>query len=77
MRTTTWTVPAYHCHHCLRKIKETLNEIEGVRVVGSDPGQHQVTVAAPTPEALAYAKHLLAQAGYPVQAGNTAASHFR
>lgn len=67
MRTVEWMIPSYHCPNCLRKIKTTLAEIEGVAVLRADQSRHCVTLAAPTPEALAYAKRRLAEAGYPVQ----------
>jgi copper chaperone CopZ len=67
MRTVDWTIPAYHCSNCLLKIKHVLGEIEGVHLVRHNQSQHTVTLEAPTPEALAYTKRRLAQAGYPVQ----------
>jgi copper chaperone CopZ len=70
MRTVDWTIPAYHCSNCLLKIKNVLGEIEGIRLVRNDQSNHKITLEAPGPEALAYAKHRLAQAGYPVQPGN-------
>lgn len=68
MRRVEWTIPSYHCANCLRKMKEVLAEIEGLRLVRHDERLHQLTLEAAGPEALAYAKRQLAQAGYPVQA---------
>ncbi len=67
MRTVTWVIPAYHCHHCLRRITEALRDVKGIHLVHSDPAKHVLTVEGNSPEVLAYAKHLLAEAGYPVQ----------
>lgn len=67
MRTVDWTIPAYHCPDCLRRIKHILDEIEDVRLIRSDQAQHRLSLEAQTVEALAYAKRRLAAAGYPVQ----------
>lgn len=67
MRTVVWTIPAYHCPNCLRKINQILEQIEGITLVQNDQRHHQLTLKAHTPEALAFAKHRLAEAGYPVQ----------
>ncbi len=67
MRTVNWIVPDFHCHHCLSRINETLREIQGVRLLRSNPATHTLTVEGSDPEVLAYAKRCLAQAGYPVK----------
>lgn len=71
MRFVEWTIPAYHCPNCLRKIKAILEEIEGVSLEGSNQAQSRLTLKAQRPEALAYARRCLAEAGYPVQTGRT------
>lgn len=67
MRTVTWIIPDFHCHHCLSRIGETLREIKGVRLLRSNPTTHTLTVEGSDAEVLAYAKRRLGQAGYPVQ----------
>ena len=71
MRLVEWTIPAYHCPNCLRKIKAVLGEIEGISLEGSNQAQSRLTLKARTPEALAYARRCLAEAGYPVQTART------
>jgi copper chaperone CopZ len=39
MRIVEWTIPAYHCPNCLRKIKAVLAEIDGVCLLRSDQSQ--------------------------------------
>lgn len=67
MRTVNWIIPDYHCHHCLRRITEVLRDIKGLRLLRGDPAKHIITLEGYNPEVLAYAKHRLAEAGYPVQ----------
>lgn len=67
MRTVNWLAPTYHCGDCLLKIKRVLAEIEGVRLVSSDPRRQRLTIEAAGPEVIAYAKRRLAEAGFPVQ----------
>jgi hypothetical protein len=55
----------------LRKIKAVLGEIEGISLESSNQTQSRLTLKAQTPEALAYARRCLAEAGYPVQNGRT------
>jgi copper chaperone CopZ len=67
MRIVEWTIPAYHCPNCLRKIKAVLAEIDGVRLLCSDQSQHRLTLEVRTPEALVYARRRLTDAGYSVR----------
>lgn len=67
MRTVNWFVSAYHCANCLGKIKAILDKVEGVRLVQGQQNRQLITVEASGPEALAFAKRRLAEAGYPVQ----------
>lgn len=67
MRTVEWMIPSYNCSNCLHKIKTVLAEIEGVAILRTDQSQHRLTVEGRSPEALAYAKRRLAEAGYPAQ----------
>lgn len=67
MRTVNWLAPTYHCGNCLLKIKRILAEIEGIRLIGNDQRRQRLTIEATGPEVIAYAKHRLAEAGFPVQ----------
>jgi copper chaperone CopZ len=42
---TTYAVPAIHCEHCARSIREEVSEVPGVETVEVDLGAKTVTVA--------------------------------
>ena len=54
-----------HCSHCAARIRSTLAEIDGLRLVRVDVGKQTVQVEGERPEAFAFAKRQLADAGYP------------
>ncbi len=43
--TTTYTVPAIHCAHCVASIREEVSEVEGVDDVAVDLDTKLVTVS--------------------------------
>lgn len=70
-RTVNWVVPSLHCESCAARIRRTLAEIDGVRLVRIHVTRQIIEVEGAGPEALAYAKRQLAQAGYPCTVGET------
>jgi copper chaperone CopZ len=68
MRTVHWVVPNLHCDSCAARIRRTLAEIDGVRLVRVHVARQTIEVEGAGPEAFAYAKRQLAQAGYPCAA---------
>lgn len=67
MRTVAWYIPNFHCHNCLRTIKQTLEAIDGIQAVQGDLKTQRLTLRGRSPETLAFAKRRLAEAGYPVR----------
>jgi len=65
MRTVSWVVPDMHCGECAARIRRTLADIDGLRLVRVDVGHQTVQVEGEAPEVFAYAKRQLAAAGYP------------
>ncbi len=68
MRTVSWVVPAMHCGQCAARIRRTLADIDGLRLVQVDVGKQTVQVEGEAPEVFAFAKRQLAAAGYPCTA---------
>ncbi len=68
MDTLTYSVPAMHCHHCVRTIESELGELEGVRAVKADLERRQVTVTFEAPANDSRIRALLAEINYPAAA---------
>ncbi len=69
IRMVNWYVPALHCESCAGRIRRTLDEIDGVQLIRINVARQTIEVEGIGPEALAFAKRQLAQAGYPCTSG--------
>ncbi len=61
--TVTYTVPAIHCEHCARSIREEVSEVEGVDVVDVDLETKLVSVTGTELDDAAL-RSAIAEAGY-------------
>ncbi|HVN54314.1 MAG TPA: heavy-metal-associated domain-containing protein [Anaerolineaceae bacterium] len=67
MTTTTYFVPAIHCHHCIHTIKTEVADLAGVRSVDADLETQKVTITYEPPATPDKIEELLAEIDYPVQ----------
>jgi len=65
MSTTTLSVPAISCAHCIHTVQTELKLVPGVETVQADLKTKQVTLSYRDPSVLAEAKKTLAEIGYP------------
>ncbi len=66
MPTITLPVPNISCHHCIMTIQRELRPLEGIEQVEGSVEAKTVTLTYRDEEALARAKEVLAEIGYPV-----------
>lgn len=66
MAKTTLHVPNISCHHCVMTIQRELQPVEGISHVEGDVEAKTVTLEYRDEAALAQAKEVLAEVGYPV-----------
>lgn len=66
MPTITLRVPNISCHHCVMTIQRELRPLEGIERVEGSVEAKTVTLTYRDEEALARAKEVLAEIGYPV-----------
>ncbi|MGQ9459232.1 MAG: heavy-metal-associated domain-containing protein [Anaerolineae bacterium] len=66
MATVTLRVPNISCHHCIMTIQRELRSLEGIEQVEGSVEAKTVTLSYRDEEALARAKEVLAEIGYPV-----------
>jgi copper chaperone len=67
MTTTTYSVPAIHCMHCVNTIKTEIGELAGIRSVEADLQSKKVTIAYEDPATPEKIEKLLAEINFPVQ----------
>ncbi len=65
MITKTFHIPNISCGHCVRSIKDELEEIIGVSRVDGDPEKKLITVEYETPDALKTIRETLIDMNYP------------
>jgi copper chaperone len=65
MTTTTYTIPAIHCGHCIHTIQLELRELAGVTEVRADLADKEVIVSFDEPASDEKIRALLAEIEYP------------
>lgn len=65
MTTKTFHIPNISCGHCIKSIKNELEDIKGVSMVDGDPEKKVVTVEFDTPEALITIRETLTEMNFP------------
>ncbi len=65
MEEKTFTVPKISCGHCVKAIKEELNELDGVSAVEGDPGTKTITVNYHGPATEDSIRATLVEINYP------------
>ena len=66
MAKETFSIPNISCGHCVKSIKNELNELEGVKTVAGDPEKKSITVEFESPVTRELIKETLKQINYPV-----------
>jgi uncharacterized membrane protein YraQ (UPF0718 family)/copper chaperone CopZ len=57
-------VPDMNCAHCVQTITDAVRKVDGVRLVGADPGTKLVTIEVDSPEGAALAAAAIRDAGF-------------
>jgi hypothetical protein len=57
-------VPDMNCSHCAQTITEAVQKVDGVRLVGADPGTKLVTIETDSPDGVARAAAAIREAGF-------------
>jgi copper chaperone len=65
MTTKTFHIPNISCSHCVKNIKNGLEEINGVLKVEGDPEKKLITVEYETPDALKTIQETLIDMNFP------------
>jgi copper chaperone len=61
----TFHIPNISCGHCIKSIKNELEELEGVLKIEGDPSKKEITVEYETPGVLEVIKKNLAEIDFP------------
>ncbi len=67
MLQTTWHIPAMRCSHCEQRVRRALEGIAGLEIVSLDGARQSLELRTAGVEPLAYARHRLAEIGYPME----------
>mgnify|MGYP001041353595 CR=1 FL=1 len=67
MNTVTYLIPNISCGHCVRTIKNELEELEGIISVSADLESKQTTITFEPPATEEEIKKLLVEINYPAQ----------
>lgn len=62
----TFTIPNISCMHCVKSIKDELEEMDGVKTVEGSPDSKQIVVAWDPPATLEKIRETLTEINYPV-----------
>ena len=65
MATKTFHIPNISCGHCVKSIKDELEEVNGVLKVKGDPTKKEITVEYETPETLELIRNTLIEINFP------------
>jgi len=65
MEKTVFTIPSISCEHCVRSIKDELEELDGIASVVGDPEAKTATVEWERPATLAIIRDALEDIEYP------------
>lgn len=65
MATKTFHIPNISCGHCVKSIKNELEEVSGVLKVDGDPEKKEITVEYETPDALKTISETLIDMNFP------------
>jgi copper chaperone len=61
----TFHIPNISCGHCVRSIKDELEEVKGVLNVEGDPLKKEITIEYETPETLDLIRKSLIEIDFP------------
>ncbi len=67
MQTKTFHIPNISCGHCVKTIKNELEDLEGIAEVKGDPDKKEITVDWDHPASLENILETLAEINYPAQ----------
>ena len=67
MEKETLSIPNISCDHCVMTIKNELNELDGVNVLGGDAENKTITIEWTTPASLESIQNTLNEINYPAQ----------
>ena len=68
MNTVVYSIPKFHCDHCLHTIESELSEVAGVETVTASLGEKKVMIRFADPADEEKLKSVLAEINYPVAA---------